>query len=193
MSKAAQKLAEDTGELDMTPMIDVVFNLLIFFMVVTDLTHKDLADLTLPLASQAVEDKADDPDGRIILNVDKFGQIHFHGQTVNLDELKAALKNEKAAYDQKMKNQGKSGLEDLPGGVKASKLFVLLRADKDTPWQHVQWLMTIMAEVGLYKMQFACKRYVDKSYRDVVAGGKEEWQILDGKLKKDDRTTKKGG
>jgi hypothetical protein len=37
---------------------------------------------------------------------------------------------------------------------------VLLRADKDTPWQQVQWLMTVMAEQKLYKLQFATKQFI---------------------------------
>ena len=51
------------------------------------------------------------------------------------------------------------------GGAEASKLFVLLRADRNTPWQHIQWVMTIMAEAKLYKLQFATKIYADSYYR----------------------------
>ena len=149
----------DAVEMDMTPMIDIVFNLLIFFMIVTDLQQKDLATLTLPIAYMAQEDKDNDPDDRVILNVDKYGQIMYRGRALNLDELGTVLRNSKDQYELKMKRKGKSGLVDI-GGAKASKLFVLLRADKDTPWQHVQWLMTIMAEQKLFKMQFATKKFI---------------------------------
>ena len=50
----------DDTEMNMTPMIDIVFNLLIFFMVVTDLTQQELANLVLPLAHTAVQDKDND-------------------------------------------------------------------------------------------------------------------------------------
>ncbi|MEO0662385.1 MAG: biopolymer transporter ExbD, partial [Planctomycetota bacterium] len=53
--------AETDMDMDMTPMIDVVFLLIIFFMVITDLTQRDLEDLHLPLAEQATPDKPD-PD-----------------------------------------------------------------------------------------------------------------------------------
>ena len=162
---AAKKMMEDTAEMDMTPMIDIVFNLLIFFMVVTDLNQKELAELTLPIAYMAQEDKDDDPDDRIILNVDKYGFIQYRGKAVTLDELGSILHRAKEQYVLKMKKQGKSGVEKLPGGGEASKLYVLLRADKDTPWQHVQWLMTIMAEQKLYKMQFATKKFRDGFYK----------------------------
>jgi len=179
MNKATKKAISDEAEMDMTPMIDIVFNLLIFFMVVTDLNQKELADLTLPLAYMAQEDKDDDPDDRVILNVDKFGEIKYRGKTVNLDELGSILNNAKQLYERKMRDKGDTGLEDIGGGAKASKLFVLLRADRDTPWQHVQWLMTIMAEQKLYKMQFATKKFRDGWYTD------EESDMLDGITQKD--------
>ena len=179
MSAAKKMMQEKPPEMDMTPMIDVVFNLLIFFMVVTDLNQKDLANLTLPLASMADQDKADDPDDRVILNVDQQGYVMWKGKKVTLDELGAILGNLKERYELKKRAKGETGLEDLPGGGKASKLFVLLRADKETPWQHVQWLMTVMAEQKLYKMQFATKKYADAGFRTKI-GDKEEWQLLDG-------------
>ena len=36
---------ETEMDLDMTPMIDVVFLLIIFFMIITDLTQQELEDL----------------------------------------------------------------------------------------------------------------------------------------------------
>jgi biopolymer transport protein ExbD len=150
----------ENGELDMTPMIDVVFLLLIFFMVITDLTQKDLAVLTLPIAYMAEEDKDDDKDDRIILNVDKHGGLLWKSKLRTLGEIKSILKDQKNLYVKKMKREGKSALEDIGEGRTASKLFVLLRADKDTPWQHVQWLMTVMADEGFYKLQFASSKYL---------------------------------
>ena len=60
---------DEQPTLNLTPMIDIVFNLLVFFMVITDLTQKDLVELTLPIAYMAQEDKDNDEDDRIILNV----------------------------------------------------------------------------------------------------------------------------
>ena len=38
---------ETEMEMDMTPMIDVVFLLIIFFMIITDMSQKDLEELEL--------------------------------------------------------------------------------------------------------------------------------------------------
>ena len=186
MASAAQKMMKDSDEMDMTPMIDIVFNLLIFFMVVSDLTQKDLANLTLPLAYKAQEDRDDDPDDRVILNVDNSGQILYKGEAINLDRLGQALRDAKRTYKRikrmKEPNNPHAGEEKIAEGVYASKLFVLLRADKDTPWQHVQWLMTIMAEQKFYKLQFACKKFIGSGYRWDLPDGKEEIEQLDGRF-----------
>ena len=155
---------EDSGEMDMTPMIDIVFNLLIFFIVITDLNQKDIANLTLPIAHMATQDKDDDPNDRLILNIDKDGQLLYRDVPRSLDQVAAILAEKKRFYNLQQKAKGKTGYETLPGGEKASSLFVLLRADRDTPWQHVQWLMTIMAEQKLFKLQFGTKKFADSDY-----------------------------
>ena len=185
-SEALNDLAGGSAELDMTPMIDIVFNLLIFFMLITDLQQKDIVDLTLPLANMAVEDQDNDPDDRVILNVDKQGRILYKQRPISLDELGTIIDTAKRVYDLKMKAEGKQGMEEVAPGVKASKLYVLVRADKDTPWQHVQWLMTIMAEQKLYKLQFATKQSIDHEWGGVDKNTgvdlREEARSLGGKM-----------
>jgi len=55
-------------DINLTPMIDVVFNLIIFFMVITDMTQQDLEYLILPRAELANPDEGEDKD-RIIINI----------------------------------------------------------------------------------------------------------------------------
>jgi len=171
MSAVSDSASGDQAVIGMTSMIDMVFNLLIFFMLITDLKQKDLADLTLPPAYMAEADKGGEKDDRIILNIDNRGGVLWKSQYHTLDEIGTILQAARDRYDIKMKQKGQSGTEELPGGVKASKLYVLLRADKDVPWQHVQWLMTIMAEQKLYKLQFATKQFKDGYISDTE--GKE--------------------
>jgi biopolymer transport protein ExbD len=169
MGKVMDSAAGDRAEIGMTSMIDMVFNLLIFFMLITELKQKDLAELTLPPAYMAEADKGGENDDRIILNIDNRGGLLWKGNRVTLDEMGTILQSARDRYDIKMKQKGLTGLEDIGGGRKASKLFVLLRADKDAPWQHVQWLMTIMAEQRIYKLQFATKQFKDGYISDAEA------------------------
>ena len=44
-----------------------------------------------------------------------------------------------------------------PDGPKASELYVLIRADRKSRWQDVQWVMQACADpaIRVYKLQFA--------------------------------------
>ncbi len=59
---AKSKIHEEEAPMDMTPMIDCVFLLMIFFVLVIDLSQKDMEDLILPMAQYAVPDE-NPPDG----------------------------------------------------------------------------------------------------------------------------------
>ena len=64
-------------EMDMTPMIDVVFQLIIFFMLVTDMSQQDLAELKLPYAETSQKDEM--MKGRLTFNILKDGEIEIQG------------------------------------------------------------------------------------------------------------------
>ena len=55
------------------------------------------------------------------------------------------------------KREGDGG----PGSPSA--VYVLIRADRNTPWQHVQYVMQVCAQphVAIYKMQFATTKRDD--------------------------------
>ncbi len=57
-------------EVDMTPMIDMTFLLIIFFIIVNDMSKKELEELKLPVAKMAGHDEP--PKTRPILNVRWF-------------------------------------------------------------------------------------------------------------------------
>ena len=79
MAAAAGKPKPDEkAEMDMTPMIDCVFLLLIFFVLVIDLSQKDLEDLILPKAEHAEPDDSP-PDVRPIINIMQDGTVMYKG------------------------------------------------------------------------------------------------------------------
>jgi biopolymer transport protein ExbD len=120
-----------------------------------------LAPLTLPVASKGVPDKADDPHDRVIIGVDALGRVHTAGKRNTLDGLVTYVMGCKERYDKQTKGQG---YEKLPHGGVVSKIYALLRIHKDVPWQQVQWILTLLAEQRIYKVQFAVKRQADRSY-----------------------------
>jgi len=167
---SAKHASEEEIELNLTPMIDVVFNLIIFFMIITDLTQKDIEQLTLPKASQDKEDKADEKETRVIINVAKeVGpkkqyktieswppggpvMVKVKGRELNLEQLKEELF--KIAETNR----------DLTHPMQPSEVFVLIRCDKDIRWREVQWVMQAAAdpEVRIYKIQFATAKQEEK-------------------------------
>jgi len=78
MASVAMKQYTKEIKIDLTPMIDIVFQLIIFFMVVTEMASKDLEDVTLPRANHAIADE-DPPSDRMVINIRKDGELWYKG------------------------------------------------------------------------------------------------------------------
>jgi len=111
---------------DMTPMIDIIFQLIIFFMVVSQFTNVAVETLTLPDAKEGEEAEEGNGD-RVIVNVHEDGHISVFGKTQTPEDLQAELEKRVEEFN---KQQG------VPLDAKdiGSKLSVIVRADKKVPW-----------------------------------------------------------
>jgi biopolymer transport protein ExbD len=163
MSKAHDK--QEDIELNLTPMIDVVFNLIIFFMMVADLSKKDIELLKLPWSTQAQTDDGKE-EMRVIINVVKKGDIQqiknwrpgdpvdirVKGQTVDFKTLTQKLL---VIAERK---------RDMDHPMQPSEVFALIRCDRDIRWREVQWVMQACADpdVRIYKLQFATSKPADE-------------------------------
>lgn len=94
----------DTKEtVDLTPMIDVVFLLLAFFMVTTDLTQE--SDLGITLPAIAPTDPNATPPKEHIVDIEPSGEVLLNGQpmdnpvSVELPQLVNTLERLKGAAD----------------------------------------------------------------------------------------------
>ena len=84
-----------TSALNMTPMIDVVFNLLIFFLVATRFEEVEREmSVVLPQASEArpMTEKPKD----LMVNVTRTGKIVVNGQALNSTQLLTVLRQSAA-------------------------------------------------------------------------------------------------
>ena len=77
------------GRMDLTPLIDCVFLLLIFFMLTTAFIHARGLDVDLPTASQTAEQQ-ERKDINII--IDRSGRIRIGGEDVLPEDLKVRIK-----------------------------------------------------------------------------------------------------
>ncbi|MCB9914311.1 MAG: biopolymer transporter ExbD [Planctomycetes bacterium] len=143
---------ETEMELDMTSMIDVVFLLIIFFMVITDMTQADLEELQLPVAENAVADKPDPNEWRPIVNIKIDGSILVKRELLydpeNPDDYKQ-LREYLNTVAKRMKPDKDNPA--LPGEA------LLIRADMNTPFKYVQKVMEQCGYKGIqiWKIQFA--------------------------------------
>jgi biopolymer transport protein ExbD len=120
--------------INVTSLIDVVFILLIFFMVTTTFQREADLAINLPQASQEPEKPKDMPL-EIVINAQ--GQYYVGGQELvnnQLDTLKRAL--QKLAV----------GRKDKP---------LVIRADARTPHQYVVTAMDAAAQLGLVRLSIA--------------------------------------
>jgi biopolymer transport protein ExbD len=116
------------GLLDLTPMIDVVFNLLIFFMVVTHFASEERSlKVDLPTGSLAMPLTARPKE--IFVNIDKAGRYYIASR--RLDEAELASYLRQAAVDNPTSQQ------------------VNIRADRACPWNFVAAAMRLCNEAGI--------------------------------------------
>lgn len=132
-------------EVDMAPMIDMVFLLLVFFMVSSHLQSEEFIPLEIPKASAAKipEDRSD----RIVVSVDEKGAIFL-----------GAAEVEPAVLEEVMKQRNDDFLA-LTGGEQRMKLF--LRGHQDTEHGDIRKVMRMAADAGIIDIIFATHEEVD--------------------------------
>lgn len=128
--------------MDMTPMIDVVFLLIIFFMVVNEISKMQLHEgIILPLASEArVDDRP--PPGRLVLNVDRDGEVWS-----------ANKKWGKKALDRLLQIEANVSKDEKGYSTRA----VLLRADGRSKYSDIAMIMYQCQTNKIWKLSFGTK------------------------------------
>ena len=125
---------EDKTDVSLTPLIDVVFLLLIFFMVTTTFNQHANLRVDLPEASNAVQS---DEVLKIEIIIDKNGQYYIDGLSL-LDQQERTLINALSKVVQKNKTEK-----------------ILIRADAQAPHQSVVSVMDAAGKLGLTQISIA--------------------------------------
>ena len=128
-----QNRKRDEAQLDMTPLVDVVFNLLIFFMLSTTFVTTPGIKINLPQASSK-ELKVQEKEVRVALT--KKGKIYLNRKLVTLDDVRKILK-QKARINPKM--------------------LVIIQADAQVTHGKVVQIMDIAKTSGLNKLAIATR------------------------------------
>jgi biopolymer transport protein ExbD len=141
MAKHRRKRHNEGGDVDMTPMIDVVFQLIIFFIVTIKMEETANEDIELPIARQSptVEEL---PPRTIVVEVDRRGRFSLAGTPLSKSQLKGIIEQRYARLGQ------------YP---------VMIRADGRAKHKAVRQVMDLCAAVGIWRVDFAAiKKYSDE-------------------------------
>jgi biopolymer transport protein ExbD len=128
---------QKSPEVDITPLIDVVFLLLIFFMVSTTFEHESQILIELPEAT-GEELKREKQELDITINI--AGTFFVNQREVVNTEIETL----KLAISKAVGDQG-----EIP---------VIINADARTPHQSVMTAMDAASQLGLTKMTFAAHK-----------------------------------
>ena len=131
----------DEVNLDITPLIDVVFLLLIFFMVSTTFELNSEINITLPASSKEIKDAK--PDA-VNVGLDAQGNVYINDKSLvnaQLETIKIAL------------SEALVGLDEPP---------IIISADANATHQSVVRVMDAARQLGLVKITFATQELKDE-------------------------------
>ena len=132
-----KRQAREELNLNLTPLIDIVFLLLIFFMVSTTFTKENHLAVNLPEASGEV---AEAPKKLVEVVVDRDGQYSVNGQRLVNDRLVTL----------------KQAIEKVSEGDRT--LQFVITADAKTPHQSVVQAMDAAGQLGFAKLSITSKQ-----------------------------------
>jgi len=138
--------AKESGAPDLTPLIDCVFQLLIFFMVTTTFITTKGISVDLPTSSKM--ELAATKDINIIINKD--GVIEVNGEKVTMEDL--AQKIRQVSEEEKTKN-------------------AILQADREVLHKVVVKVMDIARGEGIESIAFASETKGRAPSMEVTGGG----------------------
>ncbi len=130
MPRPRRKSLYEEQELNMTPLIDCVFLLLIFFMVTTVFKQPYSLQVVLPEAQQGVivEEK------KLVATITQDGRMEINRHLVTLDNLEQVLLREKEG---------------------TRSLTLVVRTDQETPHKYLLDLFEVAKRVGIEKIPLA--------------------------------------
>ncbi len=124
--------SERTG-IQLAPMIDIVFLLLIFFIVLWNYARFETEiDISVPAASSGENPQR--TIGEIVVNVRKSGEIVVEGLTKTDPELLGMFQNIVAAYPDQA---------------------VILRGDRQAEFDHIVRVLNVCQQAGIWNVSFA--------------------------------------
>lgn len=121
---------------NMTPLIDVVFLMIIFFTVMINFSEIMVKKVTLPVADQA-RDSRTAVNGKVTLTVRSGDALFLGRRRIAFDELQDAIR---------------------PLTPDPRQATVCLRGDEEIPYDVVRRVMQQIAALGITRIEFATRK-----------------------------------
>lgn len=140
-----QEEQDETG-IELTPLIDVVFLLLIFFMISTTFTKETTLQINLPESSNDQSDTAAPQAVEVQISEDSEYAIAVDGQ----------------AAPQALVNSNRDTLRRALSEYASSEgMLLIIRADRQATHEAVIRVMDVARELGLSNVTFATKQAIE--------------------------------
>lgn len=130
--RAPSTISRRAMRMDMTPLIDMVFNLVVFFLVASHFSNESDMPLELPRAPTSKAD-AEDPR-RLVITINDQEQLFVKDQAIDLPELTDLVRKE----------LDRNGPE----------FIVQIRSDRRVPYRTVEPLLLTCSQIGVKKFGF---------------------------------------
>ncbi len=124
MGLRRNKLRESHDEVDTGPLNDILFILLMFFLMISTLANPNVIKMSVPRAKSDTKTKQS-----VVVSVDKDKNVYVGSRLIQMDSLESALK--------KYINQGDS-----------VKPAVVINADSVAQWGEIVKVMKVARRLG---------------------------------------------
>ncbi len=89
--KKGRGAEDDTSEIDLTPMLDVVFIMLIFFIVTASFVKESSIDINVPETQENPPPPSDEDDAPILVIITSTNEIWMEGRRVDIRSVRANI------------------------------------------------------------------------------------------------------
>ena len=137
MKFSGRRHTERMLSVEITPMIDVVFLLIVFFLATAQIARMTRAQVNLPQEAGMQSPHPDDPG--LIVNIQADGVILVSEREMSFEELRRAVQQE---------------ISQQADG-RAERVKLLLRADRDLPAGRLNEVVSLLQELGVGVGRFA--------------------------------------
>src|SRR5258707_296322 len=180
MHKRQKAVAEESISPNLIPMIDIMFLLLLFFMLSADMSQRELEEVVLPQANQVKDDSKIKIGDEVTTNIN----IHhstpkgvtcaiysnggvcrevahwlwaIRGHDYTIATIKDQLQVEAQLHMEAVK--------DGKANKVLSALKILIRAERGAPYGDVQKVIELCGTAGIYKIEVAAAKPTEEKKR----------------------------